>query len=398
MPCRLPAAPPDFTLRADEHGQVAQLHVDLADRSETGNLQPSELFHVMSSASMLAGFVFQREQGGLALPGARAPLRGGRGLCRHGVGVRSAAVDRSRTRCKWFLLEIRRTPWEVPATSAHSDRARCWSQEGRKMSEKQRVIRTDIAICPNYVALCGQMANARGPALDLRNSILDRIKGKAGQVWTPVDFLDLGPRAAVDKALQRLVRTRMLTRVDRGLYHLPRVNALTSKPTVPDHSAVIDAVARRDQSRIVIDGLTAANDLGLTTAVPARVTVLADARLRPIRLGNQQIRFRAAAPSRLYWAGHPAMRIVQALYWLHDVLDADRPKILQRLRYILSDPVHGDALRDDLRKGVHTLPIWMQSVVRELLDTRTPALPRTRSRTKTTRQAARARAKPRSHV
>ncbi len=242
------------------------------------------------------------------------------------------------------------------------------------------------------------MANARGPALDLRNSILDRIKGKAGQVWTPVDFLDLGPRAAVDKALQRLVRTRMLTRVDRGLYHWPRVNALTSKPTVPDHSAVIDAVARRDQSRIVIDGLTAANDLGLTTAVPARVTVLADARLRPIRLGNQQIRFRAAAPSRLYWAGHPAMRIVQALYWLHDVLDADRPKILQRLRYILSDPVHGDALRDDLRKGVHTLPIWMQSVVRELLDTRTPALPRTRSRTKTTRQAARARAKPRSHV
>ncbi len=53
----------------------------------------------------------------------------------------------------------------------------------------------------------------------------------------------------------------------------------------------------------------------LTTAVPARVIVLTDARLRPIRLGNQQIQFKTVAPSRLYWAGRPAMRVVQALYW-----------------------------------------------------------------------------------
>jgi hypothetical protein len=26
------------------------------------------------------------------------------------------------------------------------------------------------------------------------------------------------------------------------------------------------------------------------------------------------------------------------------------------------------ALRDDLGRGIHTLPIWMQSIVRELLD------------------------------
>ena len=243
------------------------------------------------------------------------------------------------------------------------------------------------------------MGTARGPALDLRNQIQDRIKAQAGQVWTPVDFLDLGPRAAVDKALQRLVRTKALTRVDRGLYHLSRVNALTDKPTVPDHAAVIDAVARRDQSRVVIDGLTAANDLGLTTAVPARITVLTDARLRPIQLGNQQIRFQTAAPSRLYWAGHPAMRIVQALHWLQDVLDADRAKILQRLRRILRDPTHGGALRNDLQTGFHTLPIWMQSAVRELLDPGAPVRPRARSRASTSRRpSGRSRATSRSQV
>jgi hypothetical protein len=149
---------------------------------------------------------------------------------------------------------------------------------------------------------------------------------------------------------------------------MPRLNTLTGGAAVPDHTAVIDAVARRDQSRVVIDGLTAANDLGLTTVVPARITVLTDARLRPIRLGKQQIRFQAAAPSRLYWAGHPAMRIVQALHWSHDLLDSDRAVIVKRLKTILNDPTHGPALRADLRQGLHTLPTWMQSVVRQLLE------------------------------
>ena len=79
---------------------------------------------------------------------------------------------------------------------------------------------------------------------------------------------------SVDTALQRLATENSIDRIVRGLYFLPRQNALTGGLTVPHQAAIIDAVARRDQVRIVIDGLTAANDLGLTTAVPARVTVL----------------------------------------------------------------------------------------------------------------------------
>jgi hypothetical protein len=163
------------------------------------------------------------------------------------------------------------------------------------------------------------------------------------------------------------MQAQAVARLDRGLYYVPRANALSGRLDAPDHNAVIDAVARRDQSRVVIDGLTAANDLGLTTAVPARVTVLTDARLRSIQLGNQQIRFQTAAPSRLYWAGHPAMRIVQALRWSQDLLNADQARIVRRLKAILDDKRHGAALRDDLKQGLHTLPIWMQSLVRELL-------------------------------
>lgn len=211
----------------------------------------------------------------------------------------------------------------------------------------------------------------RSSAHVLPGAVLQRIQDRPDQVWTAVDFADLGSRDAVDKALQRLAKAGTLRRIARGLYDRPGTNALTGRPTVPDYRQVIAAVARRDQARILIDGMTAANDLRLTTAVPAHVEVLVDARLRPIALGNQEIRFRAAAPSRLYWAGRPAMRVVQALHWLRDALadDATRANVLARLGAVLADPTHGPAIRDDLHSGVAALPIWMQDLVRELLAT-----------------------------
>lgn len=210
----------------------------------------------------------------------------------------------------------------------------------------------------------------RGPTIDLKSRILDRVTAMPAAVWTPIDFLDLGARAAVDKALQRLVKTGQLERLDRGLYYQSRGNGLT-----PDMRAVVDAVSRRDQTRLVIDGMTAANDLGLTTALPTRIIVLSDARLRPIQLGNQQITFKQAAPSKLYWAGHPAMRIVQALHWLQDLIQSDQADdATSRLHAILCDSDLGQALRDDLRDGLPTLPTWMQNYLRSILDKTDPTL------------------------
>jgi hypothetical protein len=208
----------------------------------------------------------------------------------------------------------------------------------------------------------------RGLGLDLRTVILDRMSAQSSTgVWTPIDFLDLGSREAVDQALHRLTASKTLRRIARGLYDRPGINQLTGKPTYPDYHHVVDALARRDQVRMVVDGITAANDLGLTDAVPARAVVLTDARLKPIKLGNLTIQFQHAAPSRLHWAGRPAMRVVQALYWLRDLLPRDLDRIRARLISVLHDPAHGAAIRDDLRQGLPALPEWMQTIVRDLL-------------------------------
>ena len=197
--------------------------------------------------------------------------------------------------------------------------------------------------------------------------VLDRISAEPGKVWTPGDFADVGSREAVDKALQRLARSGELRRIERGLYDKPRLNKLTGKRSGPDYRAVIEAVARRDKARFVVDGMTAANTLGLTNAVPAKIEVLVDARLKPIELGNQRIVFKHAAPSRLYWAGRPGMYLVQALHWLHDAMqgEAERSKVDRIIRKFLTDKEDGPKLTEDLRIGLSAMPIWMQDILRK---------------------------------
>ena len=118
----------------------------------------------------------------------------------------------------------------------------------------------------------------------LRSRLLARVAASPDEVWIPGDFADMENRPAIDKTLQRLVATGDLRRISRGLYDRPRVNGLTGRPTVPDYRAVIRAVTRRDQVRALIDGMTAANELGLTTAVPARIVVLVNCPRRLVQV------------------------------------------------------------------------------------------------------------------
>jgi Family of unknown function (DUF6088) len=205
-------------------------------------------------------------------------------------------------------------------------------------------------------------------ATGIHAAIQSRIRApKTPHVWTADDFADLGSRSAIDLALHRLVSNGDVRRITRGLYDVPGINSLTGEPTSPDPRDVIDALTRKGKVRILVDGITAANDLGLTDAVPARIDVLTDGRMRPIKLGNLTLNLHHAAPSRLYWAGRPAMRFVQALRWLRDMLRSDDGQLRRRLVSILRDPGHGRAIRDDLRAGLSALPDWLRKIVRDLL-------------------------------
>ena len=80
-----------------------------------------------------------------------------------------------------------------------------------------------------------------------------------------------------------------------------------------------------------------------------------DAQFKPLNLGGLRIEFKKTAPSALYWAGRPAMRVVQALHWLQDMLLGDSARVKKRLQSLFADPDHGPAIVADLREGQSTL-------------------------------------------
>ncbi len=187
-----------------------------------------------------------------------------------------------------------------------------------------------------------------------------RSHGRGSWVFSAKDFLDLGNRAAVDQSLSRLYRDGTLRRVGRGLYDWPRFSQVLGRPAPMDLDAAVAAIARRDNLRVMPDGLTAAHRLGLTNAVPAKVLYWTDGSTRAIPVGNRTIHLKHVRPGLICWADHAAAALVSAMMWLGPSLATDR-RLLDRLSQRL--PM---AVKQDLANGMSTLPAWATPIAREL--------------------------------
>ena len=187
-----------------------------------------------------------------------------------------------------------------------------------------------------------------------------RVHGRGKWVCTPKDFLDLGSRAAVDQALSRLTKNGLLRRIGRGLYDFPRISNVLNRLAPPNVDAAVDALVRRDKIRVMPDGIVAANQLGLTNAVPAKTSYVTNGYTRTLKVGSRTVQFRHASQRLLAWAGRPSAPFVQALYWLGKNVASD-PKMINTLRMKLSD-----VMKQDIMKNIGLLPSWMVTIVHKL--------------------------------
>ena len=104
-------------------------------------------------------------------------------------------------------------------------------------------------------------------------------------MFTPNDFLDLGSRQAVGITLHRLTRAGTIRNLSRGLYYFPKSSALLGE-LYPTIEAVTKAVTARDNVKLQPFGAYAANLLGLSEQVPAKVVFLTDGSARKVKLGQ----------------------------------------------------------------------------------------------------------------
>ena len=191
------------------------------------------------------------------------------------------------------------------------------------------------------------------------NRVIRRIYSmNRGCVFTPSKFFNLGTKDAVRKALERLTFLGIIRRLARGLYYYPRKHPVLGELPA-DYNLIGKALADRDNLRIQPSGAYAANLLGLTEQVPAKIIFLTDGKGRTINIGNRQIVLKRTTPKNVAAAGRISGLVIQALRYMgKDHVDA---RMIKKLQNILSP-------RDkkQLMKDIQYAPDWIGKIFREL--------------------------------
>ena len=193
------------------------------------------------------------------------------------------------------------------------------------------------------------------------NAILSRIYGsRGGAAFSPSNFLDLGSRRAVDLALHRFVKRKILRRLARGIYEYPREHPELGTLS-PDLEKVARALAGKHRIRLQPAGAYATNLLGLSEQVPAKVVFLTDGPSRTVKIGRQEIQLRRTTPRNMATAGRMSGLLMQAFRHLgKEHITRERMEHLKRTLPAKE--------RQQLLKDLPLAPGWMHPLFRELAE------------------------------
>ena len=191
----------------------------------------------------------------------------------------------------------------------------------------------------------------------IENSVLSKIYGGGrGSVFTPMHFLELGSRQAVDLALHRLTRQGTIRRIARGLYDYPKTSEIVGI-LPPSPEAIAKALAGPEGLRLQPAGAYAANLLGLSEQVPARVVYFTDGPSRTVRIGKQTIVLKQTTPRNMKLHNRVSGLVAHALRHLGQKhVGQEQIKILRRR--LTSEQ------RAALATDAKWVPAWVAKVMR----------------------------------
>jgi uncharacterized protein DUF6088 len=170
-----------------------------------------------------------------------------------------------------------------------------------------------------------------------------------------------GSNVAVRQALSRLAKAGKIRRVRQGVYDLPREHPLVGVKS-PDPMAALKAVMDNANTPWQLSGPSAANAIGISDQVPAKVVVLTTGKSRKMKVGKTTVHIRQTAPRYLLAPGTVAGMVFQGLRWMgkDGVTDAMVNDLHTRL-----DP---DAKRQ-LTELIPKMPVWMQPLIQRICAT-----------------------------
>ena len=195
---------------------------------------------------------------------------------------------------------------------------------------------------------------------NLTDLVMKRVgRMPAGACFSRSDFADLGTRLAVSQALSRLERAGVLSSPVRGYYCRRRKSKLLNVDLPPDYAALAAAIARNSGWTIIPCGDIAANDLGLSTQVPAVWSYVSTGPYRTYEVGRMRLEFKHTANRELFNMSRKSALCVQAI----KALGKDRitPDVVRRLGIALSSRE-----KSALLKEASHATSWIYDVIKRI--------------------------------
>ena len=186
--------------------------------------------------------------------------------------------------------------------------------------------------------------------------VLAKIKQRHRGVLFFVDsFANISNAKAVNKALERLVKSGDIDRLAQGIYVRPIIDNHIGK-ILPSIEDVAIAIAKRDRAVILPTGDYAMYKLGLTTQVPLNIVFNTDTSARKIKIGKQTITFKRASSKNLAFVGEISTLAIQALRTMGK--DQPQPQELEQIRDLLKheNPKH-------LHHDMLLAPVWIRKII-----------------------------------
>ena len=147
----------------------------------------------------------------------------------------------------------------------------------------------------------------------IEKQVLDKIKrSPKGTLFFVDSFVKIANTKAINKALERLVKSGEIERVAQGIYVRPVIDEHIGK-VLPSIEEIAVAIAKRDRAKIIPTGSYAMYKLGLTTQVPLNIVFYSDTSARKIKIGKQTITFKKASSKNLAFVGEVSTLVIQAL-------------------------------------------------------------------------------------
>lgn len=205
------------------------------------------------------------------------------------------------------------------------------------------------------------MTLSGGAIMDnIREQIEKRITDAgAGYVFTRKDFQDISSSGSIGQILSRLEKDSFIRRIARGLFDYPKTNPALGGELSPDIDQAAKALARKFRWAILPYGNLAANRLGLSEQVPAKIVYLSNGPSKQIKVGNRAVYFKHARPKEIYPDSEISGLVVQALRYLGKA-NVDEATIVYLKKKISAEA------KKELMNHIHFSAEWIYEIVQKI--------------------------------